>query len=312
MSLFTEQDHARLATLFDGRLADGITAAGPYAGYRPEVREAPNGDTKLATCTACNGTGNQHRITLCSKCDGVGHVNVPNVDAGSAGKRFLHVALKYNPPAWAEAYLARAHWEASKVAQALGVRKEYFPMPADGTLRVLEYPSAGHDCTPVVGGIHDGLEKCLYCGAVWGPYVGNVCGSAVCPVLAPGAGTVEHTDFDLFTIVLWRSHPADLLRDLVPGGAIPGGHERRAHAEALSPGLHIGELGELVGLGPATPHRVPARPYAQKSIVYFAIPDHAATLPEPYTFPGRDGRGPVTVYSVGGWLRERIARSRYT
>lgn len=39
-----------------------------------------------------------------------------------------------------------------------------------------------------------------------------------------------------------------------------------------------------MGLGPATPHRVPARPYVQKSIVYFAMPDQ--------------------------WVAERIARSR--
>ncbi len=371
MSLFTEYDHARLATLFN---RDGVCnpdgcgpdcTHGPYPGYRPEVREAPNGDTKV--CPECGGRAAVDTDLVCS-CHGTGRV--PNVDAGPAGKRFLHVALKYNPPAWAEAYLARAHWEACKVAQALGVSKEYFPMPADGTLRVLEYPSAGHVYDP------QSPFKCA-----------NGCGlpaaldsNEVCPALAPGAGTAEHTDFDLFTIVLWRSTPGDLqLGDdhanqrIQPGtngrdganqqgrehgnrvsrGAIdaallsdatpPTGRRRSERgydlaaevgrpaggasvhartdggtsegsstldrARLISPGLHIGELGELVGLGPATPHRVPARPYAQKSVVYFAMPDHAARLPRAYE-PMQDRPEPPT-QTVGEWLRERVARSRY-
>jgi hypothetical protein len=257
--IFNEHDHARLATLF---CAGERRASGSYPGYRPEVREAPNGDTKA--CPECMGTGSRANGTdemACRECAGYGRV--PNVDVE---KRFLHVALKYNPPAWAEAYLARAHWEASKVAVTLGVRKEYFPLPSDGTLRVLEYP--------------------------------------------PGSGTVEHKDFDLFTIVLWRSTPEDLQRTPSPGVMSVYCTEHDA-AERLSPGLHIGELGELVGLGPATPHRVPPRPYSQKSIIYFAMPDHAAELPHPYTFEAQPGTDRVTVHTVGQWLKERIKRSRY-
>jgi hypothetical protein len=219
--IFDANDHAALATLFALR-SDGTPV---YAGYKPHVAEAPNGDGVVAPPTT----------------------------------RYLHVAPKYNPPPWAMAYLARAHYEACRVAEALGVPAAYYPRVADGTLRVLDYD---------VGGSQP-----------------------------------EHTDFDLFTIVCYRSHPRDLER------------VRRITAEidALdekSEGLHIGELGELVGLGPATPHRVPARPYAQQSIVYFAMPDHATRLPI------RNARGGQTVENtwapatVGEWLKERIARSR--
>jgi hypothetical protein len=311
--IFTEHDHAQLAALFDGyctnepiynsigQVVDLKWAS--YSGYKPEVREAPNGDTK--ECPICEGTkraGLTKHSPRCAFCNETGRV--PNVDAegvcpkckdkpcpGCAGgdglshsfscnghalcfacgnigrtpaKRYLHVAPKHNPPAWAMAYLARAHYEACRVAEALNVPAAYYPRVADGTLRVLEYP--------------------------------------------PGAGTVEHKDFDLFTIVLWRSTPDDLERH--PGEVRDWskaiGTSRDA-AEAISPGLHIGELGELVGLGPATPHRVPARPYAQKSIVYFAMPDHGARLPHTIDAHGLK-RGRPT---VGQWLKERIARSRY-
>ncbi len=294
---FDELDHAKLSTLFArDDMAGGSGSGAPvYAGYRPEVREAPNGDTKIATCTACNGTGNRHRITLCSKCGGAGHVNVPNVDAGPAAKRFLHVALKYSPPAWAEAYLARAHWEACKVAEALGVPDAYYPRAENGTLRALEYPSAGHQ-------LANGLQ-CRHC---------NQCVPLddVCPTLAPGAGTAEHKDFDLFTIVLWRSHPADLERLAIPYDRPQCVTDNPAVLDRISPGLHIGELGELVGLGAATPHRVPARPYAQRSLIYFASPAGAAPLPAPVTFPA-DARHPArTVATCGEWQVERTARSR--
>jgi hypothetical protein len=93
-----------------------------------------------------------------------------------------------------------------------------------------------------------------------------------------GASAV-HTDMDLFTLNLYRNVPNPGLGEL---GAV-----------------HLGELGELVGLGPATPHHVTALAEVQRSIVYFAIPDHAALL-------GPNGR------TVGDWLQERHARSRYT
>lgn len=95
MKLFSSLDHAKLCSLF-----------GPgYAGYKPDVLEAPNGDGKIDTA-----------------------------------KRYLHVALKYNPPPWAREYLARAHFEACRIAEAIGVPDQYYPKVENGTLRVLEYP----------------------------------------------------------------------------------------------------------------------------------------------------------------------------
>lgn len=79
---------------------------GSYAGYKPEVREAPNGDA--------------------------------NVDMT---KRYLHVALKYDPPRWACELLARAHFLACAVAEQQGVPDHLYPKVENGTLRVLEYPS---------------------------------------------------------------------------------------------------------------------------------------------------------------------------
>lgn len=173
-----------------------------YRGYRPAVVEAPNGDGAL-----------------------------------DVGKRYLHIAAKYDPPEWALRYLARAHWEACREAEALGVPDAFMPRVADGTLRVLDYPA--------------------------------------------GVGSARHTDFSLFTITCFRS----TLDGLV--------------VEDEEPGLYFGELAEQVGLGAATPHRVEPRPHPQHSIVYFAMPSHAAVLP----YSG--GR------TVGAWLKERLARSRY-
>jgi hypothetical protein len=128
----------------------------------------------------------------------------------------------------------------------------------------------------------------------------------------PGAGTQLHTDFNLFTLLCYRDRPEGLVRY-----SYDGIDEAPAALDAIAPGLHIGELGEIVGLGPATPHEVVpvyeplgtagtwemfhgAAPAPQHSIVYFAIPDHDAVL------NGEPG-GWLT---VGQWLAERMARSR--
>ncbi len=265
--IFDEHDHDELSRLFD------LTG---YPGYKPEVREAPNGDT--------------------------------NVDAGPAGKRYLHVALKYDPPAWAIEYLARAHFEACRVAEALGVPDAYYPRVENGTLRVLEYPSAGHTWASFTHG------RCRDCGVA---YSEDLEGSEVCPALAAGAGTAEHTDMNLFTLNLWRSTPQDHEQSIRGPASITDtkGSVHKGDVYAWTrgaPTYHIGEIGELVGLGPATPHRVPARPYVQKSIVYFAIPDHAARLSDPRnTFTQEHGGiAYVPGSTVGAWLAERTARRR--
>lgn len=94
-----------------------------------------------------------------------------------------------------------------------------------------------------------------------------------------GVGGAEHTDFDLFTLNLYRSHP-DLL--------VPGKME-----------VHYGELAEIVTGGrlKATPHHVIAHPtQTQRSAVFFVMPKLDAVLP--------------TGVVVRDWLKERKERSR--
>lgn len=92
----------------------------------------------------------------------------------------------------------------------------------------------------------------------------------------PMASSAYHTDFDLFTLNLYRNVPNMGL------GQDP---------------VHMGELGELIGLGSARGHQVFGQCNVQHSLVYFAIPAPFSVLP--------DGR------TVGTWLNERITRSRY-
>jgi hypothetical protein len=202
-SIFDEYDYTALSRLFH---------TPGYAGYRPDVKELPNGDGKV-----------------------------------DVQKRYLHVALKYNPPEWALTYLARAHFEACRVAEAMSVPAEFYPRVADGTLRVLDYPA--------------------------------------------GAGSAEHTDFDLFTVHCYRStwEPFERTLRMLESPAFERGLE-------INPGLHIGEIAEEIGLARAIPHLVRAAEYPQSAIVYFAMPNHNALLP--------------SGLAVREWLRERIARSR--
>ncbi len=200
MHLFSQLDYEKLCTLF----------APGYAGYKPEVLEAPNGDGKV-----------------------------------DAAKRYLHVALKYNPPEWARYFLARAHFEACRIAEAIGVPADFYPKVENGTLRVLDYPA--------------------------------------------GAGSAEHTDFDLFTVHCYRSTPQDFVR-------VGYGHTALRLAEAIDPDVHFGDIGQEIGLGPATRHLVPARPYPQQAIVYFAMPANDARMP--------DGSRAID------WIADRYKRSR--
>jgi hypothetical protein len=208
MNLFSQYEYRVLCGLFEPAIK--------YAGYKPEVLEAPNGDGKI-----------------------------------DATKRYLHVALKYDPPEWARWFLARAHFEACRIAEAIDVPAEFYPTVEDGTLRVLDYPA--------------------------------------------GSGSAEHTDFDLFTVHCYRSTPEDFVR--VREGLSIADSGRLYAAEKIDPHVHFGELGQEIGLGPATRHYVPERPYAQQAIVYFAMPSLNAVLP-----------GGVTVRT---WLEDRkTARGR--
>ena len=195
-------------------LCDLFSYPGGYAGYKPEVLESPNGDGKV-----------------------------------DAQKRYLHVALKYGPPQWAVSYLARAHFQACRIAEAIGVPEAYYPKVENGTLRVLDYPA--------------------------------------------GAGSAEHTDFDLFTVHCYRSTPEDFV--IVPQDEGVN-HNDRNFARCIDPDIHFGDIGAAVGLGPATRHYVPAREYAQQAIVYFAMPANDARMP--------------TGERAIDWIADRYDRSR--
>lgn len=212
--IFDEHVHNELARLFER--SDRYPHLN-YAGYKPDVLETPNGDGKI-----------------------------------DATKRYLHVALKYDPPDWAIRYLARGHFEACRIAEAIGVPPEFYPKVENGTLRVLEYPV--------------------------------------------GAGSVEHTDFDLFTVHCYRSTPEDFVRVRRSAEDTTASALRLVQAEAIDPHVHFGDIGEEIGLGPATRHSVPERPYPQKAIVYFAMPANDARMP--------DGSRAID------WIADRYARSR--
>lgn len=99
----------------------------------------------------------------------------------------------------------------------------------------------------------------------------------------PGTGSAAHTDFDIFTVNLWRSHP-DLLR--TPHGDVGP--------------VHFGELYNDFARHVTTPdtHWVDPHPTEyQYSLVFFALPSHDSVISS-------------TGQRVGDWLQERIARSR--
>lgn len=98
----------------------------------------------------------------------------------------------------------------------------------------------------------------------------------------PGAGSEAHTDFNLFTLNVWRSPAGGLL--------VPTNHRAGR--------VHFGELAPMFGGPEATWHAVSPLPVPQRSIVFFVLPSRAERLP--------DGR------TVGEWLAGRLARSRAT
>ncbi len=95
-----------------------------------------------------------------------------------------------------------------------------------------------------------------------------------------GAGSEAHTDFDLFTLNVWRDPAGGLL--------VPADHKAGR--------VHFGELSPMFEGPEATWHAVAPLPVPQRSIVFFVLPSRDTLLP--------DGR------TVGQWLDERKARSR--
>lgn len=105
----------------------------------------------------------------------------------------------------------------------------------------------------------------------------------------PGATSNEHEDFDLFTLMMYRDQPDRFVSRETEVPAL-------VTMRLLNAQAHIGQLGTEICLGAATPHLVLPSEAPQHSIVYFAIPDHAAVLP--------------SGVRVQDWLDERKARSR--
>lgn len=113
-----------------------------------------------------------------------------------------------------------------------------------------------------------------------------------------GSISNEHEDFDLFTLMAYRDQPDKFKsKDAYS--------ENLKKLRAFNQQAHIGQLGELVGLGTATPHEVVASETVQHSIVFFTIPDHEAELPSTFV------KGVIQpAQKVREWLNERMARSR--
>lgn len=211
-------------------------------------------------------------------------LEIPNGDGRvDREKRYAHVdekaLAKLDPERFSTVCLwdalNDAHGLALRVAEALGVPEAFMPVRSEGALRILEYP--------------------------------------------PGVGGHAHTDFDLFTLSLYRSEPERLRLAPLPTTrnttcAAQLAHQGFAHiinARRLNPGMHIGELGELVGLGDATRHHVEPSTETQYSIVYFALPSPDAVLPGYQCAKHLDKSVRANFETtVGDWLAERYARSR--
>lgn len=113
----------------------------------------------------------------------------------------------------------------------------------------------------------------------------------------PGAISNPHTDFDLFTLMMYRNIQDNFKYSVF---AQPShSFYMLESAKHINSQIHFGEL--LEAINPtynATPHEVVAdrNNRIQYSAVFFAIPDHNSILPSGDT--------------VGEWIDERISRSR--
>lgn len=235
-SIFNERDYEALHRHV---FRDG------YAGYKPTVKEIPNGDGKV-----------------------------------DSEKRFAHVALKYFTPGDdAEAkflgmYLEEAHAVALRVAEALHLPKPFWPHIEYGALRILDY--------------------------------------------SPGAVSNKHEDFDLFTLMCFRDDVSRFKVDRLDYYNDPQTGSALSVAQKLNRSLHFGQIAEAIGIAKAMPHEVVASKQRQRSIVYFAIPDHNVFLPygsdAARTLFNRDGTEAKDIGVLGvtvkDWLNSRMARSR--
>lgn len=103
----------------------------------------------------------------------------------------------------------------------------------------------------------------------------------------PGAGSHKHTDFNLFTLMMYRNQPDKF---------IIHNNEPDAELKKINKQLHFGELLEIEGYGEACEHSVEPSDTVQHSIVFFAIPPLDTKL-----YYGA---------TVREYLDERLSRSR--
>ncbi len=137
------------------------------------------------------------------------------------GRRWATLRASNAARALDVAYLERAHAEALRIAQELGISEPYLPALESSGLRVNTYPV--------------------------------------------GVGFKQHVDSSIFTVLLYRDRFDTLIGTT-------------AH-DALSPGLHMGQLAELIEpTWPEEFHGVRPADSEQCSIVYFACPAYDVVL----------------------------------
>lgn len=188
-----------------------------------------------------------------------------------------------------------------------GFKPEVKEMPnGDGLIDVKEY---AHISLKNLTGWGTAIERnaclqALFEAHAWAEVIGELFGlpKALRPDIRYGALRVlrypegglshPHRDFDLFTMMLYRDKPAQFVAE---------DHLLPPEVAAIDPMCHIGELGEVCGIGKAMRHEVKPCARPQHSAVYFSIPDWDAKLP---------GFAAGEQMTVKSWLNERMARSR--
>jgi len=109
-----------------------------------------------------------------------------------------------------------------------------------------------------------------------------------------GASSHSHTDFDMFTLCLYRNDTSGFVYEEIEQDKV------LTSARTLFPGIHFGELANLLTVGAAlksTKHRVQSLSTVQKSIVFFCMPE-------------LDTKIHKLNCTVLEWLNERKERSR--
>lgn len=107
----------------------------------------------------------------------------------------------------------------------------------------------------------------------------------------PGVGSEIHTDVSMFTTMLYRDQPNRFR-------VHQDDHIDAVRAHAADPQMHFGRLGVQTGItARALAHWVEPADTSQRSIVFFALPNHAAVLP--------------SGENVGAFVEREMAKMRY-